>query len=53
LSRKKEVQGPSKSDPSIKIRKLMEQAEEYEDKLSERGIVASDYLRSPKEIWDR
>jgi hypothetical protein len=34
----------------IKIR--MKQAEEDRDKLSERGIVAFNYLQSTKPIWD-
>lgn len=34
------------------IKRLMKQAEEDRDKLSERGIVAFDYLQSTKKTWD-
>jgi hypothetical protein len=35
------------------IRSRMKQAEADRDKLSERGIVAFDYLQSTKDTWDR
>ena len=35
------------------IKSRMKQAEEDRDKLSERGIVAFDYLQSTKETWNR
>jgi hypothetical protein len=38
---------------SAEIKKLMRQAGEDRDKLSERGVVAFDYLMSKKEDWDR
>jgi hypothetical protein len=34
------------------IKKRMKQAEEVQDKLSERGVVAFNYLESEREIWD-
>jgi hypothetical protein len=34
------------------IERRMKQAEEDRDKLSERGIVAFNYLQSKKEAWD-
>jgi hypothetical protein len=38
---------------SMEIKSRMKQAEEDRDKLSERGIVAFDYLQSTKKTWDR
>ena len=37
---------------NAQIRRRMKQAEEDRGKLSERGIVAFDYLRSTKETWN-
>jgi hypothetical protein len=36
---------------SAEIRKLMNQAEEDRDKLSERGVRAFDYLQTRKDSW--
>jgi hypothetical protein len=41
-----------KSD-SEEIKKLMKQAKEDRDRLSERGIIAFDYLKTKQEMWDR
>ncbi len=38
---------------SAEIRKLMKQAEEDRDRLSERGVAAFDYLQSRKEMWEK
>jgi len=38
--------------PNNEIKRRMEQAEEDRDKLSERGIVAFNYLRSTRQTWD-
>jgi hypothetical protein len=37
---------------SNEIKRRIKQAEQDRDKLSERGIVAFDYLQSAKETWD-
>jgi hypothetical protein len=38
---------------SLEIKKVVKQAQEDRDRLSERGIKAFDYLKSKQEIWDR
>ena len=37
---------------SAEIKKVMKQAQEDRDRLSERGIKAFDVLKSKQEIWD-
>jgi hypothetical protein len=51
----KEEGGQSRANQratSNEIKRLMKQAEEDRDKLSERGMLAFDYLQSAKETWD-
>lgn len=43
---------PDMKADAAEIRKLMNQAEEDRTKLSERGIIAFDYLESKKEFWN-
>ena len=38
---------------AVDIRRLVSQAEPDRDKLSERGVVAVDYLQLKKESWDK
>jgi hypothetical protein len=40
-------------DDSVEIKKVMNQAQEDRDRLSERGTKAFDYLKSKQEMWDR
>jgi len=37
---------------SVEIKKVMKQAQEDRNRLSERGIKAFDYLKSKQELWD-
>jgi hypothetical protein len=37
---------------SLEIKKVMKQAQEDRDRLSERGIKAFDYLKSQQEMWN-
>jgi hypothetical protein len=52
LVREKALSRTSQRATSNEIKIRMKQAENDRDKLSERGIVAFDYLRSTKEAWD-
>ncbi len=40
------------TNQKIEIKKRLKQAEEDKDKMSERGILAYDYLQSKRAIWD-
>jgi hypothetical protein len=55
LSSRLNEKGQSRANQRVtnyEIKRLMKQAEEDRDKLSERGMVAFDYLHSTKGTWD-